>query len=149
MKHYINFSPVRSDEDILIDVDGNTVWVDGGEFDFSPLPEGALLPASAVNSKWFSGDIRRINGDLHYTLILPHGANASHARRFPEMIIVDEPASLYHILPEFDVVIDDEELEIDIEVPEEPVYPPIDETVYEPELPVETPVEHPEMEIEE
>lgn len=69
---------------------GETLIVNGTTFDFSQLAEGETLPRSAINSEWFAGDVTRINGELHLTLLFPHGPNASEAERFPEPITVTE-----------------------------------------------------------
>lgn len=70
-------------------------------FDFAQLPEGATLPAEAIDSEHFAGPVERINGELHLTLRLPHGANPSQAVAFPEPIHVtqDGPIDLPHDQP--------------------------------------------------
>jgi hypothetical protein len=41
------------------------------------------LPRAAVTCAWLASDIERIDGALHLTLILPHGANAPRDTLFP------------------------------------------------------------------
>lgn len=80
----IKLSPVRTDVQLVASVHGDVLTVNGQDIDFSPIPEGATLPAAAVLSDWVNGDVSRINGEIHLTLMLPHGANAPHSTRFPE-----------------------------------------------------------------
>jgi hypothetical protein len=82
----IRFSPVRSDETLSLRRAGDALTINGTEFDFAPLPEGARLPASATGYPWLVGEVVRQNGDLHLTLILPHGPEAPEDVRFPEPI---------------------------------------------------------------
>ena len=85
----VNMSPVRCDEplpDVIYSKDSLTI--NGQAFDFGPLPEGAILPAAAVESHWIVGRVERIDGEIHLTLILPHGPNPSNAVAFPEPIRV-------------------------------------------------------------
>lgn len=84
----INFKPQRRDESLSLEKQGDTLIVNGVPFDFSPLPDGATLPAEAIGSDWFCGPVDRISGELHLTLILPHGANPPSHVAFPEPITV-------------------------------------------------------------
>ena len=75
---------------------GDVLTLNGEAFDFGSLPEGATLPAEAIDSPWITGPVSRINGELHLTLRLPHGPNPSRAVAFPEPIHVtqDGPIAL-------------------------------------------------------
>lgn len=86
----IAFSPVRLGETLTASRAGGVLTLNGIEFDFTPLPEGATLPAEAIDSPWIVGPVSRINGELHLTLRLPHGPNPPHAVAFPEPIHVTE-----------------------------------------------------------
>ena len=86
----INFKPQRRDESLSLEKQGDTLIVNGVPFDFSPLPDGATLPAEAIGSEWFCGPVDRISEELHLTLILPHGANPSVAAAFPEPKTITE-----------------------------------------------------------
>ncbi|MFB0774316.1 hypothetical protein [Aeromonas salmonicida] len=79
----IKLSAVRMDEQLTASVSGDTITVNGQVLDFSPLQEGDMLPAGAVDSPWLQGAVSRISGDIHLTLVLPHGSNAPHETRFP------------------------------------------------------------------
>jgi len=87
---HITFSPVRLDETLTATRWGDVLTLNGESFDFGPLPEGATLPAEAIDREWIVGPVTRIDGELHLTLRLPHGPNPSQAVAFPEPIHVTE-----------------------------------------------------------
>jgi len=78
--------------------------VNGEEFDFSPLLEGATLPQDAILSDWFPGPVDRIDGELHLTIRLPCGPNAPETTRFPEPITVTEDGTID--VPAYDLPVD-------------------------------------------
>lgn len=83
----IKLNPQRRDGDLSITKQGETLTINGAPFDFSVITEGATLPASAVDCEYLIGDIERIDGVLHLSLILPHGPNPAQAVAFPADII--------------------------------------------------------------
>ena len=83
----INLSPQRRDDTLTVTKQGDTLTINGKEYDFSQLPDGGTLPADAVDCEYIIGSVDRVDGELELTLLLPHGANASEAARFPEPII--------------------------------------------------------------
>lgn len=83
----ISFSPQRRDDVLAVVKAGETLTINGSSFDFAGLPDGATLPAGEVPCDWITGAVERIGGDLHLTLILPHGPNPSAAVAFPAPII--------------------------------------------------------------
>lgn len=92
----INLSPVRDDSTINISVNQDVITLNGVDYDFSPLQEGDSVPASAVESPWFTGEVTRTLGEVIVTIRLPHGAYAGEAARFPVPITViqDGPVQL-------------------------------------------------------
>lgn len=84
----ISFSPQRMDGALAVSRAGDMLSVNGDEIDLSVIPDGATLPADAVDSKWIVGPVERIDGVLHLTLLLPHGPNPSQAVAFPAPIVV-------------------------------------------------------------
>lgn len=82
----ITLHPLRSDGSLTLLRAGDQLTINGEMFDFSVLPEGAHLPADAVNSPWIAGPVGRRNGALALALYLPHGADAPQAVRFPALI---------------------------------------------------------------
>ena len=93
---HIKLSPVFMDEALALSRAGDVLTLNGQTVDLGALPEGGSLPETAIASPWFAGPVSRIAGDLHLTLILPHGSNAPHETRFPEPITVsvDGPVTL-------------------------------------------------------
>ena len=85
----IGFTPVRRDDRLELQRAGDVLILNGETFDFGPLPEGAILPAEAIDSDWFVGSVERIEGELHLTLLLPHGPHAPNATRFPAPLKVE------------------------------------------------------------
>ena len=83
----ITLSPQRRDDTLTVIKQGDTLTINGTAYDFSQLPDGGTLPADAVNCEYVINSVDRVNGELELTLLLPHGANASEAARFPEPII--------------------------------------------------------------
>ena len=82
----INLSPTRSDRTLEIIKTGDALTINGVPYDFSQLPDGATLPREAINCEFIISDVSRINGEIELTILLPHGANASHEARFPQPI---------------------------------------------------------------
>lgn len=84
----ITLIPARIDEPLMLDREGDVLYINGEIFDFSPLEEGATLPRAAIKSDWFPGEAHRVNGKLHVSIRLPHGPNAPSSTRFPVPIEV-------------------------------------------------------------
>ena len=84
----IKLSPMRLDETLTASLTGDVLTLNGETFDFTQLPEGATLPAEAIDSDWIVGPVSRIDGELHLTLRLPHGPNPSQAVAFPAPLTV-------------------------------------------------------------
>ena len=79
----ITLIPQRRDDILIVSKQGDTLTINGSTFDFSVIPEGASLPASAIDCPFFTGSVERISGVLNLSLILPLGFNASHTAAFP------------------------------------------------------------------
>jgi len=80
-------SPIASDYTLTVVKQGDTLTINGTEYDFADLPDGGTLPADAVDCEFVIGSVDRVDGELELTLLLPHGPNASEAARFPQPII--------------------------------------------------------------
>ena len=83
----INLSPQRRDDALAVTKQGDALTINGTTYDFSVIPDGATLPKDATNCEWLASDVERIDGTLCLTLLLPNGADASEAARFPQPII--------------------------------------------------------------
>lgn len=91
--YVITLSPMRRDDDLTLHCAGDVLTANGAAYDFSDLPEGGLLPRAAVACDWLASDVTRINGQLHLTLILPHGPIPWPAP--PESAVVTHPEPLH------------------------------------------------------
>jgi hypothetical protein len=85
---HIKLSPHRCDEVLTVEKSGDVLTINGIAYDFSQLPEGASIPASAVDCNFLVGEITRVEGELELCLILPHGANPTTEQAWPEPITV-------------------------------------------------------------
>lgn len=83
----INLSPQRRDDSLEVVKNGNVLILNGESFDFTRMVDGDTLPASAISSPFFVGNVDNIGGELELTLILPLPANYSQAQAFPEPLI--------------------------------------------------------------
>lgn len=93
----IDLSPQRRDDLLEVAKAGDALTINGVAFDFSALPDGATIPAGDVPCEWLVGPVERIAGDLHLTLILPHGPSPSQTVAFPPPLI--DPADGVIALP--------------------------------------------------
>lgn len=86
----IIFQPQRRDDTYSVNVLGDALIIDGAQYDFSPLPEGGILPREAVNLAWLASDVTREGGEICVAIIAPIGVEASDAARFPDPIILTD-----------------------------------------------------------
>ena len=84
---HITLIPQRRDDSLTVSKQGDALTINGVTYDFSVIPDGATLPASAVDCEYITGNVERINGVLQISLVLPHGPNPSQAVAFPEPLI--------------------------------------------------------------
>lgn len=75
-------------------VKGDVLTINGEEFDFSGIPDGYRLPASAVNNRFFMSDfnefIERKGKTLYLTLKFPVEMDSPEEVRNPsEPIVID------------------------------------------------------------
>ncbi|WP_339406600.1 hypothetical protein [Pseudomonas helleri] len=99
----IILSPVRTDEPEPKFVrQGDVIFINGQPFDFRHVEEGDILPASAITSDDFHGDVTRVEGEIQLVLRFPYPANFSEEQAFPTPIQVDfdGPIGLPQPLPE-------------------------------------------------
>ena len=83
----ITLSPKFGAEPLRLIKRNDTLNINGETFDFTTIPEGAVLPAAAINCEYIIGDITRSNGHLIICLMLPCGPDSSDAANFPEDIV--------------------------------------------------------------
>lgn len=109
----IHLTPQRREGLLAVNKAGDTLTINGTAFDFGSLPDGATIPAGDVPCDWIAGPVERIDGKLHLTLILPHGADPSHAVAFP-LPLTDPPDGLLD-LPRDPEPIEPEEESADVD----------------------------------
>ncbi|MCC0080267.1 MAG: hypothetical protein H6899_10035 [Rhodobacter sp.] len=92
----ISLSPIRMDDALTLERQGDTLVLNGEALDLSGVPEGAILPQDAVDCAWLASDIRRIDGTLHLGLLMPYAGNAPASALFPDPIeaLSDGPIAL-------------------------------------------------------
>lgn len=83
----INISPQVRPDALEVLKAGDKLTVNGEVFDFTQLPDGAVLPAAAVNCEFIIGDVWREGGELQLTLLLPIAWDAPESCAFPEPIL--------------------------------------------------------------
>lgn len=84
----INLSPQVRYDTLTMSVDGDVLTINGEQYDFGPLPEGAELPGDAVDSPFVAGVVTRVAGELHLTVILPIGDNATEDQTSPKPVSI-------------------------------------------------------------
>lgn len=97
----INLFPWRGDDLLEVFRAGAVISLNGEEFDFSQMADGDTLPADAISSPWFAGQVDNVGGELELTLILPLPANYSPEQAFPVPLVItaDGPVVLPPPLP--------------------------------------------------
>lgn len=92
MTIYIKLAPIVSRDRISVSTEGDTITINNGSYDLSVIPDGATLPNAqeATGCEYFVGDIERIDGELHITLLLPIAEKAGQEACFPAPIAVEQ-----------------------------------------------------------
>ena len=67
----ITFIPQRRDDVLTLSRHGDVLTVTGDVLDFSPLPDGATLPASAISNAFVYGPVERMEGEICLSLLVP------------------------------------------------------------------------------
>ncbi|MDJ0820330.1 MAG: hypothetical protein QNJ09_00800 [Paracoccaceae bacterium] len=98
---HITLSPTRHDHRPVFEKDGEALIIDGTRFDFSDLSDGESRAIEDMESDWFVAPATRIDGVLHLTLLLSHGADAPQETLFPEPIHASEDGPLS--LPPYEI----------------------------------------------
>lgn len=83
----IKLTPQRRDDALVAVRAGNTISVNGEVFDFSPMADGDTLPAAAIRSPWFMGQVDKVGEELELGLILPLPINYSPEQAFPDPLL--------------------------------------------------------------
>jgi hypothetical protein len=86
MEMIINLVSTRSDASLEIFKRGDSLTINGVALDFGPLPDGATLPAEAVDCEWINDAVERVNGNLIVTITMPVGPCGGQASWYPASI---------------------------------------------------------------
>lgn len=109
----IKLIPIRSDKKLIAFISGEIIILNGETFDLSPLQEGAVISSESISTQWIIGDVSRLAGEIHLTLLLPHGPAAPYETRFPtaftEALTVSDGLVP---LPPYDSELEQPELEV-------------------------------------
>lgn len=82
----ISFSPQRRDDVLSVIKQGDVLTINAQSFDFSSLPDGAVIPAGEVPCDWIVGPVERVEGEIHLTLIAPYRVGNRHVGAPPPLI---------------------------------------------------------------
>ena len=82
----INLSPQVRAGTLVVTKSGDALTINGVVYDFTPLTEGSTLPAAAVDCEYIVGEVKREDGEIELTLLLPITRDASEAAKYPEPI---------------------------------------------------------------
>jgi hypothetical protein len=83
----IKLIPQRSDAALTLSRDGDVLAINGDNFDFSDLPDGAEIPFGEIPSDFIVGPVRRVDGNLQITLVMPCNARSPLLATMPADII--------------------------------------------------------------
>ncbi|MDS1142384.1 hypothetical protein RE432_18275 [Pusillimonas sp. SM2304] len=98
---HIKLSPYRSVRDEakapVIEVMGEKLIIEGTEYDFSGVPDGATLPYDAIDCQHIVGDVERIDGVLHLTITYPLGPPPWAGKHLFDQPIIDPADGLLEL----------------------------------------------------
>lgn len=82
----ITLFPSFAGEELTATVKGDVITINGEAIDLSGIPEGYMLPGTAVGNPHFVAHIpvERINGELHFALIIKVFEGTDISIRSPE-----------------------------------------------------------------
>ena len=90
----ITFHPQRSDKKQVLSKTGDALCINGETFDFADVPEGGMLPATAIKSEFIGGPVTREDGTVRVHILLPHPASAGEACRFPKKFMASKDGAI-------------------------------------------------------
>lgn len=123
MTFIISLSPQYSDAKLSIKKTGEALTINGDLLDFSDLPEGGEYPTEAVENSFVIGGVKRLNGDIHITVLMPFSnPDAPISVTFPEPLLVTSDGDValpegrkpapYKPIPEPEIGVLDEEVTV-------------------------------------
>ena len=85
----ITFTPVRSDDPLVLERAGDCLVINGESHDFSHLSEAAPLSFEDHGCPWIVSDVIRRDGLIHLTVMLPYGAHMAQQPPIMQTVQVD------------------------------------------------------------
>lgn len=82
----IKLSPINSYNIPSITKQGDCLTINSTPYDFTQLPDGATLPADAIDCEFIVGDVERIDGEIELTLLRPY-TEATQENCFPAPLL--------------------------------------------------------------
>ncbi len=82
----ITLVPIRMDLRLDASLKGESLILNGETVDLSRVTEAAPMDAADFGCDWITGEVRRVEGEIELSLILPHGADAPDETRFPKPV---------------------------------------------------------------
>ena len=85
----IVLSPFRPLQDAAFELSklGDVITINGVALDFGPLPDGAMLEAAAIDCEFIAGPVRRVDGELELSVLMPTPAKPTVAQANPAPLI--------------------------------------------------------------
>ncbi|CAB4326606.1 hypothetical protein [Brucella sp. 191011898] len=91
----ISFTPQYRGDHLALSKIGDVLTVNGDPLDFSDLPEGGEYPADAIDNPFVRGGVKRTEGIIHITLLLPYSnLNPSQVIAFPSPIMIENDGDI-------------------------------------------------------
>ena len=80
--HQMRFTSDR----LALEKTGDRIRINGDLFNFNGLNDGDRIRRENIPGEWFAGDVTKTDGEVHLTLILPHGMMPEPWQLFPDDI---------------------------------------------------------------
>lgn len=97
MKIYLQ--PTRCDEKLAVSVSGDVIFINDCKLDLSNLREGEKISSRAIGNMFVVGDVFRVGGDIHISILLPHGIDAPIETRFPSETPISVISGMVNLPP--------------------------------------------------
>ncbi|TPM39390.1 hypothetical protein FJ951_27170 [Mesorhizobium sp. B2-2-3] len=69
----ISFAPQRRDDALALAKSGDVLTVNGEQFNFNGLSDGDAIKVEDIPCEFIVGNVTKIAGEVHVTIVLPHG----------------------------------------------------------------------------
>lgn len=85
----IILSPFRPLQDAAFELSkvGDVITINGVALDFGPLADGAMLDSAAIDCAFIAGPVRRVDGELELSILVPMPAKPTPEQANPAPLI--------------------------------------------------------------